>query len=128
MLFLWNYSSHIDCKTCRTMPSEKSQCRNCNRMGHYAIVCRNTKELKEVDAVNAEESGSQEELEMYNINIFQVTTNHDEKHMKNDFKVQVIVNNRLHTVLAGTGASISVCGRIRVNKLIHYKTNHNIFV
>ena len=36
--------------------------------------------------------------------------------MKNDFKVQVIVNNRLHTVLADTGASISVCGRKEAEK------------
>ncbi len=31
--------------------------------------------------------------------------------MKEDFKVQVIVYNSLATVLADTGASISVCGK-----------------
>ena len=31
--------------------------------------------------------------------------------MKEDFKVQVIINNSLATVLADTGASISVCGK-----------------
>ena len=36
--------------------------------------------------------------------------------MKEDFKVQVIVNNSLATVLADTGASISVCGKAEAKR------------
>ena len=105
-------------KTCR---AKTSKCNFCNTIGNYESVCRKKKAVRELTSITPESQlRSEEDAEesgIYNINIFRVThTNphqprHTSQRMKEDFKVQVIVNNSLATVLADTGASISVCGK-----------------
>ena len=105
-------------KTCR---AKTSKCNFCDTIGHYESVCRKKKAVRELTSITPESQlRSEEDAEesgIYNINIFRVThTNlhqprHTSQRMKEDFKVQVIVNNSLATVLADTGASISVCGK-----------------
>ena len=110
-------------KTCR---AKTSKCNFCDTIGHYESVCRKKKAVRELTTINPESQPRHEEdaeeSGIYNINIFRVTdTNpyqqhHTSQRMKEDFKVQVIVNNSLATVLADTGASISVCGKAEAKR------------
>ena len=105
-------------KTCR---AKTSKCNLCDTIGHYESVCRKKKAVRELTSITPElQFRSEEDAEesgIYNINIFRVThTNphqprHTSQRTKEDSKVQVIVNNSVATVLADTGASISVCGK-----------------
>ena len=48
--------------------------------------------------------------EVYNVNLFRITTQNVLKNQYNgDFKVEVVVNNTLATVIADTGTKVSVC-------------------
>ena len=110
-------------KTCR---AKTSKCNFCDTIGHYESVCRKKKAVRELTTIDLESQPRHEEdaedSGIYNINIFRVTdTNpyqqhHTSQRMKEDFKVQVIVNNSLATVLADTGASISVCGKAEAKR------------
>ena len=47
---------------------------------------------------------------VYNVNLFRITTQNVLKNQCNeDFAVEVVVNNTLATVIADTGAKVSVC-------------------
>ncbi len=110
-------------KTCR---AKTSKCNFCDTIGHYESVCRKKKAVRELTTINPESQPRHEEdaedSGIYNINIFRVTNtnpyqqHHTSQRMKEDFKVQVIVNNSLATVLADTGASISVCGKAEAKR------------
>ena len=48
--------------------------------------------------------------EVYNVNLFRITTQNVLKNQYNgDFKVEVVVNNTLATVIADTRTKVSVC-------------------
>ena len=70
-------------------------------------MCRSAKAVQEVSVENSDE----DESSVYNVNIFRiqrqerVANPHDE-----DFKGSLIINNHLDSVLADTGAKVSVCG------------------
>lgn len=90
-------------------PAKNAVCSNCNKVGHYAKVCKSEKSVHEVSLENSED----EESSIYNVNIFRlqrqdVGLRPDPN--KDDFKVQLIINNHLDSVLADTGARVSVCG------------------
>lgn len=89
-------------KNCR---AKTSKCNFCNAIGHYESVCRKKKTVNEV---KSDEPEKVQQDEVYNINLFRITEK--SQHTKDDFKVQLIINNSLATVLADTGANISVCG------------------
>ena len=99
-------------------PVKNTRCRNCSKMGHFAKVClsknvRETTEEKKTDIGELKES-------TYNVNLFRIessyTTVKPKLSIKNsDFKVQVIVNNNSTSVIADTGATISVCGTSEAN-------------
>ena len=71
-----------------------------------------------------DDEGSQDE-DAYSINIFRIKSSAQsvkpkhtsQVHNKKDFKVQVIINNSLDTVVADTGARISVCGTTQAKKV-----------
>lgn len=82
-------------------PAKGLKCSRCGKIGHFARLCKS--------AVNAvKEENEDEEKEAYTINLFQIETSLAPN--KKDFKIQVVVNNHLGTVIADTGARISVCG------------------
>ena len=55
--------------------------------------------------------------EVYNVNLFRITTQNVLKNQYNgDFKVEVVVNNTLATVIADTGAKVSVCSLEQAKK------------
>ena len=55
-----------------------------------------------------------EDESVYNINIFRVKST--QASSLNDFKVEMVINNSLDTVLADTGAAVSVCGSKHARK------------
>ena len=63
------------------------------------------------------EEKDEDSKETYNINLFKLTQNGQcGKDLDDDFKVQLVVNNKLDTVLADTGAKVSVCSRKQAEK------------
>ena len=91
--------------------AKTSICENCNKSGHSQKVCKEQPVKLLQKQVETHKQVESENQPLYNINLFRVT---DErlvsKNKSNDFKVQLLVNNHLDTVLADTGAGISVCG------------------
>ena len=85
--------------------AKKCECTECGKTGHYARVCR-SKNVKELSINRSEE----EDEHIFNINLFRISHVRNNLNEKDDFKVQVVVNNNLCSVLADTGAKISVCG------------------
>ena len=90
-------------------------------MGHFASVCRrSSKPLRKVEFTEKENNSENEEEDpdVYNINSFRTKANENAPRCKllsklenkNDFKCEVIINNKLDTVVADTGARVSVCG------------------
>ena len=89
-------------------------------MGQFSSVCRSSKPLRKIEFAEEENKSENEEEDpdLYNINIFRIKANENALRCKilsnlknkNDFKCEVIINNKLDTVIAGTGAGVSVCG------------------
>ena len=92
----------IHAKEC---PAKKSVCSKCDRTGHYATVCKSSTKHKAVNELT-EESTPEEGEKVYNVNLFRISNSNDSTE---DFKTELLINNHLDTVLADTGAGISVC-------------------
>ena len=89
-------------------------CENCNKFGHSPKVCRE-RPVKAVQYQTEQEDSVNEQV--YSVNIFRVREALMEpKGRSNDFKVQLLINNQLDTLLADTGAGISVCGMATASK------------
>ena len=106
-------------KNCR---ARSSKCNFCDAIGHYEVVCRKKKAINELKPENGgklepPQSEDDEASGLYHINIFRITETSQQqatpkgRTKPRDFKAQLVVNNSLATVLADTGASISVCGK-----------------
>ena len=89
------------------------------------MVCRKKKVLNELKSDNEQpepqQTEEQEQSDVYHINIFRITETPQQQSHKGrvttkDFNSQIVINNSLATVLADTGASISVCGREQARK------------
>ena len=87
----------------RQCPARSSVCTKCNITGHYAKVCRSERSVSEIRPVDQEEAVGET---VYNVNIFRVSAANDKA---DDYKIQLLINNNLDTVLADTGTGISVC-------------------
>ena len=105
-------------------PAKGVKCKKCSRSGHLAKVCKSQKDLKQISTEsvsNSDEESSQDE-DAYSINVFRIKPSQGVKPKlasnahKKDFCVQVIVNNSLDSVVADTGAHISVCGTSKAKK------------
>ena len=115
-------SSKVDCFHCgitgvrsdilthaKSCPAKTAACSKCGKVGHSAKVCKAVHVVQGQQAVDQEDETLEESL--YNVNIFRVSTAITGPDLKpNDFKVQVLINNKLDSVLADTGAGVSVCG------------------
>lgn len=96
----------IHAKQC---PAKTSTCSNCGKTGHLAKACKSVRSIDQ-ETVPAQQDESSEES-LYNVNIFRVASTMKDSSSKScDFKVQVLINSSLDTVLADTGAKVSVCG------------------
>ena len=87
----------------RNCPAKSATCGNCRKVGHSAEVCK-SKPFKEISLDNEDD-----DAEVYNVNIFRLQSQEDTDSSAEDFKANVIINNHLHTLLADTGAKVSVC-------------------
>ena len=96
----------IHAKQC---PAKTSECSKCGKMGHFTKVCKAVQAVEQVATSMPDEDSPQESL--YNVNIFRISESMKESRSKpNDFKVQLLINGSFDTVLADTGAGVSVCG------------------
>ena len=121
----------------RQCKARTATCGSCKRVGHYEKVCK-SKSVNEMGET-ANESGDKvphtkpmipdDSLgsipATYPIDLFRVELNTSVelndvwKHSLDpgsDFKVQVVINNRMDTILADTGAKVSVCGTKEAEK------------
>ena len=103
-------------------PARSSVCTKCNITGHYAKVCRSERSVREMQPMDQDEAVDET---VYNINIFRIST---ASNKADDFKVQLLINNNLDTVLADTGAGVSVCGMTTARKwnLVDRMTKTNV--
>ena len=103
-----NIASHS--KKC---PAKTATCSKCKKFGHVSKVCRNEA------AIQISEIGDgDEESSVYNVNIFRLQKRADQAEIcyKDDFNVQLVINNHLDSVLADTGAKVSVCSLKQAKK------------
>ena len=85
-------------------------------MGHFGNFRKSTAEIKKVDEDRQMPNDDMKDVEdkVYNVNLFRIsranlTSQNSKTHNNNEFKVEVIVNNTLRTVIPDTGAKVSVC-------------------
>lgn len=109
-------------------PAKNHTCGKCQKKNHFEKVCQSksvntmtTGEEEASDESIEENMANQESEELYNVNLFRIKTSTDKakpqlKSTKNDFTVEVIINNRLGRLIADTGARISVCGTSQAKK------------
>ena len=96
----------------RQCPARSSTCENCKQVGHSSKVCKKTAVVNELGS-----TGELDESSVYNVNLFRLKESDGHAAAQfEDFHVQVVVNNKLGTVLADTGARVSVCGRKQAEK------------
>lgn len=110
---IWNHKSKC--------PAKEHICTKCNKKGHYESVCGKYKSVKHVDikpeADDGDDTADTDET-TYSINIFRIQNSvklpvpkrKSSLIGKDDFKIQVVVNNCLDRVVADTGARVTVCG------------------
>ena len=94
-------------------PAKRSTCSKCKLKGHYAKVCRSQPALNEI-AETDNEINTELNESVYNVNIFRIKGSQVSN--LNDFKAEMVINNHLDTVLADTGAAVSVCGSKHAKK------------
>ena len=87
-------------------PARNTKCYSYQITEHFTKFCKN-KDIKKVEQPNTESQQNADEI--YNINIFIITTSNRKNQYNLDFKVQVIINNSLAKVIADTGAKVTVC-------------------
>jgi hypothetical protein len=94
----------------RQCSAKAAMCNKCNKVGHYSKVCRSEKAVKGVDFERAEDEDDAQSI--CNISLFRLRKQDHNRGLDEDadFKVQVVVNNKLGSVLADIGAKVSVCG------------------
>ena len=112
----------------RKCPARNATCSKCKKIGHNANVCKSEKTVQEV---TYEDDDDENDPKVLNINLF-CLKKRDENSFQDveneDFKVQLVINNHLDTVLADTGAKVSVCGVSQAQKwgLLDRMTDTNI--
>ena len=83
-----------------------TKCYNCQITGHF-IKFWKSKDIKKVEQPDT--LSQQNTDEIYNINLFRITTSNRTNQYNSDCKVEIIINNSLAKVIADTGAKVSVC-------------------
>ena len=88
-------------------------------MGHFSNFSKSTKDVRKMGEKNEETRNHAKDIfdRNYNINLFRTTTQYVfTKNHIGDFKVHVVINNTLGTVIIDTGAKVSVCSLQQTKK------------
>ena len=99
----------------RKCPAKTATCGKCKKLGHVSKVCKSEAAIQEVST----EISDNEESSVYNVNIFRLQKREAERaelFNNDDFNVQLVINNHLDSVLADTGAKVSVCSLKQAKK------------
>ena len=108
--FKGNPATHL-----QECPAREAICSNCKRTGHFKKLCRS----KEVNQMKDEDT---EDDDVWSVNLFRIESagtsslRRPENSRIHDFKAEVVVNNTLFSVIADTGARVSVCGSKQAKK------------
>ena len=97
--------------------ARNSTCGKCSRTGHFTHCCRSRSDEPPVRYTNSDNIKPDDSNPIYNASIFRVTSlqNSSPVHKytpnaESEFRVNVISNGSLASVVADTGAKVSVCG------------------
>ena len=83
----------------KNSPAKITACSKCGKVGHSAKVCKAVHVVQGQESVVDQEDETSEET-LYNVNIFRVSTDVTGPNIKpTDFKVQVLINSKLDSVL-----------------------------
>ena len=92
-------------------------------MEQFGNFCKSTAEIKKVDEDRQMPNHDMKNVEdkIYNVNLCGISTanltsQNSKTHNNNEFKVEVIGNSTLATVIADTGAEVSVCSLRQAKK------------
>ena len=105
-----NIASHS-----RQCPAKTATCMRCKKVGHTSKVCKSDAVVQEVSVEHSDD----EDSSVYNVNIFRLQKREPDpvnKCKQDDFNVQLVINNHLDSVLADTGAKVSVCSLKQAEK------------
>ena len=103
-------------QSCR---ATSAKCANCKKVGHYARVCKSGANVRTVQEDQDDEPDEVEvEEQVYELNIWAVNVKSGKPRYKSrpsvdshpDFRFRLVVNNKVVSILADTGAKVSVCG------------------
>ena len=94
-------------------PAKEVTCPSCNRTGHFAKFC-NSNGVKQITEEEPNNVANGDEDNLYSINLFRIETT--SKANLHDFKAQVAINNSIDSVIADTGAKVSVCSSHHAKK------------
>ena len=114
----------------RNCKGTDNKCSKCSKDGHLPSVCRSKNhDVKNVyteddNSDSKHESEHEDRQPAYNVNLFVINSSKNAPKPKllstsssrNEFSVQVVVNNALDKVLADTGAKVIVCGTVQARK------------
>ena len=96
-------------------PAQNCKCYKCKRMGHFGNVCKSAAEIKKADEDRQLPNYDMKNIEdkIYNVNLSRIssanlTSRNSKTYNNSEFKVEVIVNNTLTTLIADTGAKVSI--------------------
>jgi len=92
----------------------------CNKQGHFTKVCKSKSFNHQRNVPTSDDTPDKvDSFQTYNINLFCIRKSLPKATLKSNlsnkqnFKVEVIVNNSLANVIADTGATLSVCGTVQ---------------
>lgn len=94
--------------------ARNATCNTCGRLGHFSKFCKS----KGVNQVKEDDSDE----DVYSVNLFRIETagttslERPKDYKEHDFKAEVVVNNSLASMIADTGAKVSVCGTKQADK------------
>lgn len=110
----------------RNCPAYGKRCKKCNKLNHFAIVCKN----KKINQVDTEDYGDTEEYETESNGIIKLDSVVDVIHSGSEWKVNICINKIKMPCKIDTGAEVNILPISKFNtvkrKEIITKTNKKL--